>query len=64
MVKSKVMICTRYGNEGRMHVRSNGPPIVVVDCRKQLGLQVAADACCERDVVQRMNELYIEHGLC
>ena len=39
-----------------MHVILNGEPFEEVDCFKYLGLQVAADGGCERDVVHRMNE--------
>ena len=46
-------------NGGRMHVILNGEPLEEVDCFKYLGLQVAADVECERDVVHRMNEGYI-----
>ena len=56
--KSKVMRCSRYGNGDRMHVILNGEPIEEVDCFKFLGLQVAADGACERDVVYRINERY------
>ena len=56
--KSKVMRCLRYGNRCRMHVILNGEPLEEVDCFKYLGLQVAADEGCERDVLHRMNEGY------
>ena len=39
-----------------MHVILNGEPLEEVDCLMYLGLQVAADGGCERDVVHRMNE--------
>ena len=39
-----------------MHV--NGKPFEDVDRFKYLGLKVAADGGCERDVVHRMNEGY------
>ena len=52
------MRCSRYGNEGRMHVILNGEPLEEVDCFMYLGSQVAADGGCERDVVHRMNEGY------
>ena len=52
-VKSKYR--NEYGNVGRMHVSLNGEPLEVVDCFKNLGLQVAADGCCVRDVLHRMN---------
>ena len=60
--KSKVMRCSRYGNEDRMHVILNGKPLEEVDCFKYMGSQVAADGGCERDVVQRMNEVYRAWG--
>ena len=56
--KSKVMRCTRYGNEDRMHVILNGVPLEELDCFKYLGSQVTADGGCERDVVHRMSEGY------
>ena len=59
---SKVMRCSRYGNGDRMHVILNGEPLEEVDCFKHLGLQVAADGGCERDVVHRMNEGYRASG--
>ena len=49
--KSKVMRCSRYGNQGRMNVILNGEPLEEVDCFKYLGSQVASDGGCERDVV-------------
>ena len=60
--KSKVMKCSRYGNEDRMHVILNGEPLEKVDYVKYLGYQVAADGICERDVVHRMNEGYRAWG--
>ena len=48
----------QVGNGDRMHVILNGEPLEKVDCFKYLGLQVAADGGCERDVVHRMNEGY------
>ena len=54
--KSKVMMCSRYGNGGRMHVILNGEQLKEVDCFKYLESQVAADGGCERDVVHRINE--------
>ena len=60
--KSKVMRCSRYGNEHRMHVILNGEPLYEVDCFKYLGSQVAADGGCEMDVVHRMNEEYRAWG--
>ena len=56
--KSKVVRCSRYGNEGGMHVILNGEPLEEVDYFKYLGSQVTADGGCERDVVHRMNEGY------
>ena len=44
--KSKVMRCSRYGNEDRMHVILNGEPLEEVDCFKYLGSQVSADGGC------------------
>ena len=41
--KSKVMRCSRYGNEDRMHVILKGERLEEVDCFKYLGSQVAAD---------------------
>ena len=38
-----------------MHVILNGKPLEEVDCFKYLGLQVASDGGCDRDVVNRMN---------
>ena len=48
--KSKVTRCSKYGNDGRMHVILNDEPLEEVDCFKYLGSQVAADGGCERDV--------------
>ena len=48
--KSKVMRSSRYGNGDRMHVILNCERFEEVDCFKYLGLQVAADGGCERDV--------------
>ena len=45
-----------------MHVILNCEPLVEVDCFKYLGLQVAADGGCERDVVPRINEGYRAWG--
>ena len=56
--KNKFMRCSKYGNGGRMHVILNGAVLEEVDCFKYLGLQVAAEGGCERDVVHRMNEGY------
>ena len=41
--KSKVMRCSMYSNESRMHVIRNGEQLEKVDCFKYLGSQVAAD---------------------
>ena len=60
--KSKVMKCSRYLNEGRMHVILNGEPLEEMDCFKYLGSQVAADGGCKRDVVDRINEGYRAWG--
>ena len=54
--KSKVIRCSRYGNEDRMHEILNGEPLEEVDCFKYLGSQVAAEGQCERDGVDRINE--------
>ena len=54
------MRCSGYGNGDRMHVILNGEPLEEEDCFKHLGSQVAADVGCERDVVHRINEEYIE----
>ena len=40
----------------------NGKPLEEVDCFKYLGLQVAEDGGCERDVVHRTNEGYRASG--
>ena len=56
--KSNVIRCSKYGNEGLMHVILNGDPLEEVDCFKYLGSQVAADSGSERDVAHRMNEVY------
>ena len=60
--KSEVMRCSRNGNGDRMHVILNGEPLEEVHWFKYLGLQVAADIGCERDVVYRMNEGYRTWG--
>ena len=39
--ESEVMRCSRYGNEGRMHVILNGEPLEEVDCSKYLGSQLS-----------------------
>ena len=57
------MRCSRYFNGDRMHVILNGKPLEEFDCFKYLGLQVAADGGCERDVVHRMNEGYRAWGV-
>ena len=44
--ESKVMRCSRYGNEGSMHVILNAQPLEEVDCFTSLGLLVAADIGC------------------
>ena len=41
--KSKVMRCSRYGNDDRMHVILNGEPLEEVDCFKHLWSRVAAE---------------------
>ena len=61
--KRKVVRCSMFGNGDRMHVIPNGEPLEEVDCFKYLGSQVAADAGCERDVVQTMNEGYRAWGV-
>ena len=60
--KSKVMRCSRYGNGDQIHVILNSEPFKEVDCFKYLGLQVAANVGCERDVVHRMNDRYRAWG--
>ena len=60
--RSKVVRCSRYGNGDRFPVILNGEPLVEVDCFKYLGLQVAADGGCERDVVHRMKDGYRSWG--
>ena len=54
--RSKVLRCSRYGKEGRIHVIPNGKPLEEVDCFKYLWSQMAADGGCERDLVHRTNE--------
>ena len=54
--KSKVMRCSWYGNRDQMHVKLNSEPLEEVDCFQYLGLQVAANGGCEREMVHRMNE--------
>ena len=56
--ESKDMRCSKYGNGDQMHVILDGEPLKEVDWFKYLGLRVAADGGCERDVVHRMNEGY------
>ena len=46
-----------------MDVILNGKLLEKVDCFKYLGLQVAADWGCERDVVHRMIEGYRAWGV-
>ena len=46
----------------RMHVILNCDPLEEVDWFKKMGLQVAADGGCERDVVHRMNDGYRAWG--
>ena len=41
---------------GQMPARLNGEPLVEVDCFKCLGLQMAADGECEKDMVHIMNK--------
>ena len=53
--RSKVMMCSSYGNGGQMNVILNSELLEKVDCFMDLGSQVAADLECERDVVHRMN---------
>ena len=40
------MRCSRYDNEGRLHVIRNGESLEEVDCFKYLGSQVSADGGC------------------
>ena len=56
------MMCSKFGNEDRMHVILNSEQLEEVDCFKYLGSHVAADGGCERDVVHRMNEGYRAWG--
>ena len=63
----RVKLCGARGMvmEGRMHVRLNDEPLdslEEVDCFKYLGSQVAVDGGCDRNVVHRTNETYIERG--
>ena len=60
--KNKVMRCSRYGNEDRMHVILKSEQLEEVDCFKYLGSQVAAGGRYERDVVHGMNEGYRAWG--
>ena len=60
--KRKVMMCSRYGNRGRMHVILNDEPLEEVEPFRYLESQVAADGGCERDVVHRMTEGYRAWG--
>ena len=56
--KSKVMMCSRYGNGDQTHVILYGETLEEVDCFKYLGSQVAGDGRCKRDVVHRIKEGY------
>ena len=56
------MRCSRYGNEGRLHVRLTVVLLEAVDCFKYICFQVAPDGGCERDVIHRMNEWYRAWG--
>ena len=47
---------------GLTHVRLNGESLEEVDCFKYMGLPVAADGGCERNVAHRMNESYKSWG--
>ena len=47
-----IFIMLYFGGD-RMHRILNGEPLEEVDCFEYLGLQVAADGGCERDVVKR-----------
>ena len=44
--KSSVMRCSRYRNEGRMHIILNSNPLQEVECLKYLGSQVKANGGC------------------
>ena len=57
--KRKVVRCSRYVMWVEF-MRLNGEPIEEVDCLKYQGSPSEADRECERDMVQRMNEGYIE----
>ena len=61
--KSKVMMCSRYGNGDRIHVILYSELLEEVDCFKYPRSHVAADGGCERDVVHRMNEGYRAWGM-
>ena len=60
--KRKVMRCSRYGNEDRIHVILYGEPLAEVDCFKYQVSQVAADGGYERYVAHIMNEGYRAWG--
>ena len=47
----------------RVNVRLNGDPLMVVDCFKYLGSQVAADVGCERDLVHKTFKPFRSCGL-
>ena len=49
---------------GRMHERLNRETLQEVDCFTYMGSQVGTDEACEKDVVHKMNEGYIERGEC
>ena len=57
--KSKVMRCSRYSNEGKIHLTLTGEQLEEVERSKYLGSQAAANGGCEREVAHRMNEGYI-----
>ena len=61
--KRKVMMCSRYGNVGRMHVILHGEPLEEVDCFQVPGVAMTANGGCERDVLHRMNEGYRAWGV-
>ena len=45
--KSKVMICSRHANVGRMNLRPNDEPLEEAVCFKYLESQVAANGGCD-----------------
>ena len=45
-----------------MQVTLSGQPLEEMHCYNYLGLQLAADGGCEKDVVHRMNEGYRAWG--